>query len=524
MWIGGKGGKGFGSVEAHALPVFPSTQQWIGMILAPGEPRPFAAEFNAYLDAMTKSKKTLVEEKRFNCCVGQGGCDECAYEGYCPCGKNLAKDMEAPAGTKKRGVCGTCLDGQHAGHGRLGPIDPNSIALAMGHEEGHTMPGLLGPWTMAREGSGTSWMPSSSPLYGRMMNAGRWQAMSMGTAFLNYTDAGGLRGDSQIFAPTQYMVMARRETGGTIFGLRGMVSADPLLIGGRGYPNLFQTGETYGGLPLKDRQHPHDLFMELAASASTPIGGKGSPNRLFLYFAPVGEPPIGMSAFQHRATAWDNPLAPITHHWFDGTHITYGVATLGATLGERWKAEFSSFTGREPNEDRYGFDRMRLDSYAGRLTMNPGKDLSLQSSYAFLRNPEPLHTGSQHRWTASAQYNSALSNGDNLAILGGFGANIADGQWLPAWLMEAAYTRGRTTWFGRYENVVKNELVAVPAGDHRIGKLSLGGVYNFQATKQVQQGLGGSVEFYSVPSALKPSYGSAPVGLNLFYRLRFGRM
>ena len=36
-------------------------------------------------------------------------------------------------------------------------------------------------------------------------------------------------------------------------------------MGARGYPNLFATGEVANGRPLVDRQHPHDLFMELAA-------------------------------------------------------------------------------------------------------------------------------------------------------------------------------------------------------------------------------------------------------------------
>jgi hypothetical protein len=305
-----------------------------------------------------------------------------------------------------------------------------------------------------------------------------------------------------------------------------MISLDPLLVGGKGYPNLFQTGETWGGRPLKDRQHPHDLFMELAASYSVPLGKgpEGEKNRAFLYFAPVGEPPLGMAAFQHRPSAWDNPSSPITHHWFDGTHITFGVATLGVTLADRWKFEVSSFTGREPNEERYGFDPMRFDSFGGRITFNPSRNWSFQTSYAFLKEPEALEHGSQHRLTLSAQYNKAFANGDNFAGLFAYAQNIKHHGSPDAWLLEGAYTRGRWTAFGRWENVAKDELVDVPAGTYRINKFSLGGTYNFQQNKNVEQGIGASVDFYSFPGALQPFYGNDPVGFSVFYRLRFGKM
>jgi hypothetical protein len=534
-WKGGKGHPAFGKVDLKTLKILASDHQHSGEPMPMDRPRPNSPEWDAYVQAMSAAKRTMLAEQRFACCIG-GGCDECAHEGYCPCGRNLAKDLEAkPSEAKpnktepteeKRGVCAQCLDGQHGGHGRVGNnVDPNTIALAQMEHMEHEMPGLLGPWRMNREGSGTSWLPDSSPMYGKMGMLGRWQTMQMGMGFAAYTDTGGLRGERQFFTPTQYMIMARRETGGGIIGLRGMISLDPLLIGGKGYPNLFQTGETYLGRPLKDRQHPHDLFMELAASYSVPIGGRGdNRNRAFLYFAPVGEPPLGMAAFPHRPSAWDNPISPITHHWFDGTHITFGVATLGLAFANRWKVEVSSFTGREPNEDRYGFDTMRFDSFGGRITFNPSRDWSFQTSYAFLKEPEPLESGSQHRLTASAQYNKGFANGANFAGLLAYGRNIKSDHTSDAWLLEGAYTRGRWIMFGRWENVAKDELVDVPEGSYRINKFSLGGTYNFQQNRHVEQGIGASVDFYSFPGALKPLYGSDPVGFSVFYRLRFGKM
>ena len=523
-WKNGKGTPAFGKVDVKSLKILSSDHQGHDMAGMKMDAVTETPERKAYTDAMTTAKRTMLAEQRYVCCVGNGGCDECAQEGYCPCGKNLAKDMDAKPTEKKRGICAQCLDGQHGGHGRVGQgMDANQMTLA--EMDMGMMPGLLGNWSMNREGSGTSWLPESSPTYGRMGMLGRYQTMQMGMGFAAYTDPGGLRGEQQFYTPTQYMFMARRETGGGILGLRGMVSADPLLIGGNGYPNLFQTGETYLGKPLKDRQHPHDLFMEVAASYSVPIGGgsDGKRNRAFLYFAPVGEPPIGVAAFQHRPSAWDNPAAPITHHWFDGTHITFGVATLGMTFSDKWKLELSQFTGREPNENRYDFDAMRFDSTAGRITFNPNKNWSFQTSYAFLKNPEALEPGNQHRVTLSAQYNKAFANG-NFAGLLAYSRNIKGGVNPDALLLEGAYTRGRWIGFGRWENVAKDELVDVPAGNYRINKFSLGGTYNFQQNRSVEQGLGASVDFYQYPSALTAQYGNNPVGFSVFYRLRFGKM
>lgn len=524
-WKAGKGSSEYGKVDIKTLKILASDHQGlngVGMSVGAMD----MPERTAYINAMTTAKRTMIEEKRYACCVGNGGCDECAHEGYCPCGKNLAKDIEAKPAEKKRGVCPQCLDGQHGGHGRVGQgIDPKQVTLAEMDME--MMQGLLGVWAMNREGSGTSWLPESSPMYAKMGANGRWQTMQMGLAFGSYTAGGSERAEKQLYFPSQYMLMARRETGGGIVGLRGMVSADPLLMGKNGYPNLFQTGETFLGQPLKDRQHPHDLFMEVAVSYSRPIGGgsDGKRNRAFLYFAPVGEPAIGIPAFQHRPSAWDNPVAPITHHWFDGTHITFGVATAGLSFGEKWRVEGSLFTGREPNENRYGFDSMRFDSYAGRLTFNPNKDWSLQASYAYLRSPETLEPSSNpHRLTLSALYNRAFTNGDNFAGLFAYGKNIKESTLSDAILMEGAYTRSRWTAFARWEDVAKDELVNVPVGVYHINKFTLGGIYNFQQSRASQQGFGASLDFYAYPTALRPYYGNSPVTFNLFYRLRFGKM
>jgi hypothetical protein len=207
----------------------------------------------------------------------------------------------------------------------------------------------------------------------------------------------GPRGDDKVFA--QSTGMQRRRGGGTL-GLRGMVSLDPAAIGRRGYPLLGQTGETAdGATPLVDRQHQHDFFMELSASYSLPLGQSSS---VFVYGGPVGEPALGPSAFMHRYSARRNPEAPLTHHWFDSTHITFGVVKVGGTL-DPFKAETSAFNGREPDQSRWNIETGKFDSWLTRLTFNPTAEWSLQVSYGDLKRPEQLEPDTDiRRSTVSA--------------------------------------------------------------------------------------------------------------------------
>lgn len=462
--------------------------------------------------ALLEVKKILAQEGRFACCI-KGGCAECALEGNCGCAANLFE---------KKGVCKTCLESIKSGNGRYEDITPDMLFEQLMPME---MRGTFGPWSMSREGSGTTWLPESSPMYGKMSEQGSWQLMQMGLAIMAYGDSGGKRGESQLYGATQYMLMGqKRDTNERVLGLRGMFSLDPLTNGKKGYPNLFQTGETANGKPLKDRQHPHDLIMEIAATYSAPLT---KSIRGFLYLAPAGEPALGPAAFQHRPSAWDNPSAPISHHWLDGTHITYGVMTAGITVTDKWKVESSVFNGQEPNENRYTIDPIRLNSYAGRITHNPTKDISLQASYGFMKSPEALEPGvNLHRLTLSVMHNKAFENGDNLASMIALGQNIKAGSHsqTTALLAETAYTHGNQTYFARLDSTQKDELVGVPTGAYRVQKLSIGGIHNLKQSENGQQGIGATLDFYAYPSTLKSAYGSAPLSATLFYRWRFGKM
>jgi len=225
------------------------------------------------------------------------------------------------------------------------------------------MHAFYGVYPARREASGTSWQPESSPMEGRHFMYQGWDVMMHGYVFGIYDHQGGKRGDDKGFSTSMFMLMADRKLPVGTVGYRSMYSLDPLM-GKRGYPLLFQTGETYDGIhPLIDRQHPHDFFMEEALTYNLPLSEESS---LFGYFGLPGEPALGPPAFMHRFSAMDNPEAPLGHHWLDSTHITFGVVTLGYVL-DKFKIEGSVFRGREPNENRWDMESPKLDSYSSRL-------------------------------------------------------------------------------------------------------------------------------------------------------------
>jgi hypothetical protein len=202
--------------------------------------------------------------------------------------------------------------------------------------------GALGPYPMERESSGTAWQPDTSAHQGLMAMSGGWTLMAHGVVNLVFNHQSGPRGDDKTFASGMLMGVASHPLGNGTLQFKAMVSPDPLM-GPRGYPLLLASGETANGRErLVDRQHPHDFFMELSGSVSQDIGPKGS---VFLYAGLPGEPAFGPPAFMHREAILDSPEAPITHHWLDSTHISFGVLTGGIVL-DRLKLEDSRFTRR----------------------------------------------------------------------------------------------------------------------------------------------------------------------------------
>ncbi len=383
-----------------------------------------------------------------------------------------------------------------------------------------SMQGRLGPWSMSKEGSGTSWLPESSPMFMKMLpKSGRWDLDLMGFFTLNYSDSGGKRGDSRFYSNSMPMLMGMRGVGGGMLGFSLMGSLDPIFNGEFGYPDLFQTGETAYGIPLVDYQHPHDLISEVTASYSHPIGGGLNA---FVYGGPVGEAALGGPTFAHRVSGMEIPEAPITHHWFDSTHISWGVVTLGLN-SNTWQIEGSAFNGHEPDENRFSPDPIGLNSASARLTYDPSTDLSFNVSYGYLNSPESKEPGvDQHRLTGAALWNRQLAAGDDLAVTAGFGRNIMVGKNSDALFAEATYYHRKDSFFARWENVDKDELVGVPAGDYTINKLLFGGIKNLTSRDGFDIGLGAYAGVYGFPSTLKPFYGN-PVTLGVFLRIRPGK-
>jgi hypothetical protein len=319
------------------------------------------------------------------------------------------------------------------------------------------------------------------------------------------------------------MLMLTRAFAGGWLQLRSMTSLEAATLSGGGYPLLLQTGETYRGAPLHDHQHPHDFFMELAALYQRPLARNLG---VLIYAAPAGEPASGPVAFMHRPSAQNDPFAPITHHWQDATHITFGVITAGL-FTRAWKLEASAFNGREPDERRWDFDFRRLDSYAGRVTLNPDAHWSLSASYAYLASPELLRpTVAMHRATASALYGRHVAGTGRWDAALVFGANREFGaRTQTSALLESNLEWGRNALFGRAEYVQKaaDELVlaAPPGTRYDVGALAVGYVRDVLTTGAVRGGAGVRVSLNLLPPSLAGAYGGrAPAGLAVFLRWR----
>ncbi|WP_375412409.1 hypothetical protein [uncultured Bradyrhizobium sp.] len=391
---------------------------------------------------------------------------------------------------------------------------------------GHEMKGFLGPYGMGREGSGTSWQPDNSPHYGIHAQYGEW--MTMWHAMFNgiYDNQGGPRGDTKTFVSGMVMAMAQRQIEASTFGFRVMMSPEPFM-GASGYPNLLATGETADGrMHLVDRQHPHDLFMELAATYSYQFAKTSS---VYLYAGLPGEPALGPSAFMHRTSGLDNPEAPITHHWLDSTHIVFGVLTAGVVL-DTVKLEASTFRGREPDQYRFDIEAPKFDSYSARASWNPTKELSMQVSWGHIESPEQLvPTVSENRITASLAYTKQFGDENLWATTLAWGRKYnSPGNTLNGFLAESELIfKNGITLFGRAERVENDELLErgeVVTGFDRhpvygVSKVSAGGIYDFIRTQNMKFGVGALASRYGIPDALKPDYGD-PTSYMIFARLK----
>jgi hypothetical protein len=397
-------------------------------------------------------------------------------------------------------------------------------AMDMSKHESHAsmMHGFYGAYPMTRESSGTSWQPDSSPTEGVHAMKDDWMFMMHGYANAIYDIQGGPRGDDMFFSTNMLMFMMQHPFFNGTWGFRSMASLEPT-IGRDGYPLLFQTGETANGVThLVDRQHPHDFIMELATTYSLPISSDSSA---FIYFGLPGEPALGPTTFMHRFSGEVIPDAPITHHWLDSTHITYGVITFGY-IKDGIKVENSFFRGREPDQFRWNIETPRFDSYCVRATINPDKNLSCQISYGHLISPEQLTPDTDvDRLTASVAYNKTFRNA-NWQTTVAYGENWNDpGRALPAYLAESAITfSDKYTFFGRGEFVYKDELFQegspLEGKVFSVGKAEAGFLYDFLKTNHIYFGIGYSASLYFYSNDLDGAYGDATWSHILFARIK----
>jgi hypothetical protein len=412
--------------------------------------------------------------------------------------------------------------------GPLLVMSGNDMGVRVGASEANVM-------YVGQMGSGTSWGPSSSQM--RMWDkiAGDWLLMLHFNAFAGVNSQGGPRGVTKLESQNWLMPMAFHKLGKGTLQLRGMFSLEPFTFAPGGSPLLFQTGETYKGQPLIDRQHPHDLWMELSAQYTLALGERGT---WFTYFGYPGEPALGPPAFMHRNSASENPSAALAHHLQDSTHISFGVLTTGFTY--RWfKLEGSIFNGREPDENRYNFEAHPWNSRSARFTFAPDKNWAMQVSSGFLRQPEASEpTTDIRRTTASVQYNKPFERG-NWASAFIWGRNHTSSPSevhnLNGYTFESTVNfLDKNYLYTRLELVDKNELLrAVDRArlgirqDHpsfRIGAYTFGGVRDVWNTEKISMAIGSDLTFYSKPPVLDQIYGANPVSWRLFLRLRPAKM
>jgi hypothetical protein len=392
-------------------------------------------------------------------------------------------------------------------------------------------------------GSGTSWQPASVPSYEWMWMDGGWELMAHGVIFIDYNQQGGPRGEGKAESVNWGMLMQQHKLGAGTILFREMFSAESLTSPHPGFPELFQTGETYHGEPLVDHQHPHNVFAELAAYYTLPLSEKISWE---LYGGPSAEPALGPVTFMHRISASELPLAPLGHHLQDSTHTSFGVVTTGFTI-DRVKLEASAFNGHEPDEQRWSIQLAPLDSWSARAFVAPSRNWTAQYSIGYLVKPEALEPGNQWRQTASVEYNRPLKSSGRKSSgkesSGQESSSKASGNWatsavwgrvhkldtgadLNSYLLESTLNfRERYCLFSRLELVDKDELFPQASVHpwYRVGAYTFGGERDLIHDRAWQLGLGTDLTIYSKPAVLDAAYGNFPVSFQIFLRMRPGK-
>jgi hypothetical protein len=404
----------------------------------------------------------------------------------------------------------------HAGHGGA-PAAPTSVPAGLLDSDMSRMTGMV----------------PRAPMAG--MDHGGWQWMGLGIVRLGMNDQGGPSGEESFESSNWVMGMGHRALAGGRLTLMGMTSLEPATVPAAGSPQLFQVGETYQDRLIVDRQHPHDLFMNLSATYRRALGSDAA---WWVQAAPIGEPALGPTAFMHRASSGENPTATLGHHWHDSTHITSTVLTLGG--GWRGLAlDVSAFHGAEPDEHRWDIEAGALDSASVRLRVDLPEGWSAQVSHGFLNEPEALEEGDLRRTSASLHYGA---RGDRpFAASFVWGRNRESHGTTDAYLLEAAYQlTASDQLYGRAEQAQREPALLLSKGfdphlfghTHATGPveerqevdiqaLTLGYFKQVATWRSLAAGLGADLTLYRFPDFLRPTYGDTPGSVHVFARLRW---
>jgi hypothetical protein len=409
------------------------------------------------------------------------------------------------------------------------PDDNMQDMSGMQHEATHVQPMTFINKILLHDTAGTSAQPNSTDEPMIMRAHGQWMFMFHGVAFLNALQQSGPRGYDKVFSTNWFMPMAQRQIGRGELTFRTMLSLEPATVTQRFYPLLFQQGETAFGKPINDGQHPHDFIMELAALYDLRIGEN---TLLSFYAAPVGDPAMGPSAYAHRASASEDPVATLGHHLQDSTHIADDVITGGLAY-KNARIEFSGFHGREPDEFRWDIDSGAIDSWSTRLTVQPGQNWSAQYSFAHLSSPEQLHpTDDVQRMTASVSYNRPFTKGSWAStLLWGRNRVLQSGQIANGYLAESTlkFAEHNHVWTriesaDRSSELLLGKQTEPPGFEEqflaRIQAYTAGYDRDFPLIPGLSTALGAQVTFYGKPDILTPIYSQHPVGVILFLRVR----
>ena len=310
------------------------------------------------------------------------------------------------------------------------------------------------------------------------------------------------------------MLTARRQVGAGRLTVTAMGSFEPFTIDGQGSPQLFQTGESYKGIPLVNFQHPHDLLTGLGVTYRVTLGRLTYTAGADL----VGAPTLGPVPFMHRTSASSNPQVPLTHHFMDSTHSTTGVVRAGIQAGPI-AIEGSAFRGAEPDEDRLDIERPRLDSWAARARWQHGP-WEAQFSAGRLRQPEWYEPYDHTRLTASIGFDGRIGSRPLAASLAWgqnrhFSVNKSSSDaFLLEWDFQAA---GPSTFYGRAEAVSK---VLFGQGPHtrndvhphwfvQLGAATFGYLHRIRSGTGGTLAAGADVTVYTMPADLLSFYESS---------------